>query len=356
MNKNLNQIDPDKYKLLLDSIRMYPNQIRQAWEEINSTDVPKECFLARKVVIAGMGGSALGGRIIDSLIVERSRVPIEVFTEYHIPSYVDNNTLVIVSSYSGNTEETIIDTHQAIKKNAKIFVITTDGNLAKLKESENLSGYIFDPKFNPSKQPRLSLGYSITSILAILSRCEFISISNSEIEDTVKFLNDYIKDIDIKSKENINVAKSLAKNLMGKIPVLIASEHLVGSAHAFKNQLNETAKTFSVIFDIPELNHHLMEGLKNPKNAKQILKFLFFESDKYLPHVKKRYPITQDVVSQNNCEYLIYKLRSEKKIIQAYELLILGSFVSFYLSYLYDCDPLTIPWVDYFKEKLRNIK
>jgi glucose/mannose-6-phosphate isomerase len=104
----------DKGKILA-SIRLLPDQMEQAWEEVKKLEIPKACFLANNVVIAGMGGSALGGRIVDSLIADRARIPIEVFTQYDLPNYVNEKTLVIANSYSGNTEETVSMAKQAIE-------------------------------------------------------------------------------------------------------------------------------------------------------------------------------------------------------------------------------------------------
>ena len=161
------------------------------------------------------------------------------------------------------------------------------------------------------------------------------------------------KEFDVDIPENSNLAKSIALKIKDTIPILVASEHLLGSAHSFKNQINETAKSFSSLFDIPELNHHLMEGLKYPAKAKELLNFLFIESNLYSPNVVKRYPITMDVVEKNSINYLKYTATLETKLMQAFEIMILGSFVSFYLALLNGADPKSIPWVDYFKEKLK---
>ena len=337
---------------VLETIRRIPNQIEQTWNEIGAFDIPKNCTLAKNVVISGMGGSALGGRIIDSLIAERARTPIEVFNEYHIPNYVNQDTLVIISSYSGDTEETISDFYDALNKKAKVFGITTGGKLKNLLEENNLPSYIFNPKENPSVQPRFGLGYSVASILALLSRCGFIYTLNEEMEKVIEELKKYCSDLDVENPQQTNIAKKMSEKIRNTIPVIVASEHLFGSAHAFKNILNETAKSMSVLFDIPELNHHLMEGLKFPAKAKELLNFLFIESDLYNARVKKRYPFTQEVVEKNNISYISYKTRLETKLMQAFEIMILGCFTAFYLALYYEVDPKTIPWVDYFKEKM----
>ncbi|MFC1710038.1 bifunctional phosphoglucose/phosphomannose isomerase [Patescibacteria group bacterium] len=354
MDKLLDNINKEDLGDVYKSIETFPKQIEQVWDEFKNTNKPKECSLAKNVVIAGMGGSALGGRVVDSLIQDRSRVPIEVFTEYHLPNYVNKDTLVILSSYSGNTEETLSDANEAIKRGAKIFAITTGGKLEKLVLKEKLDSYVFNPINNPSKQPRMALGYSIASILSVLSQCDFIHLHNDEIRDVIKNFKEYEVDFGNKREGKNNISKSLAKKIKGKIPILVASEHLVGSAHTFKNQLNETSKNFSVLFDIPELNHHLMEGLGHPALVKKDLYFIFFESNKYTKRVSKRYPITQEVVEKNGVSYGKYVLKQETKLDQIFELISLGLYTSFYLSRINSVDPTKIPWVDYFKDKLSS--
>jgi glucose/mannose-6-phosphate isomerase len=148
------------------------------------------------------------------------------------------------------------------------------------------------------------------------------------------------------------VAKRLATLLLNKLIILVASEHLVGAAHAFKNQLNENSKTFSALFDLPELNHHLLEALANPKGAKPFLQFLFLNSSLYSPDIGKRYPVAMEVVEKNNVAANSFECFSQSKLEQIFELLTLGEYVSFYLAMLYGLDPTPIVWVDYFKKKL----
>lgn len=334
------------------SIERLPFQMRQAWKEVKQSGFPSSCRLAKNVIVSGMGGSALGGRIVDSLLADRARVPIEVFTQYYLPNYVNKDTLVIVSSYSGNTEETLSACREAINRGAMLYIISTGGKLEEILKEENLEGYIFEPRENPSNQPRMGLGYSIASVLAVLSGCEFINLLDSEMDEAIEEAEKFVNEFGIISRESENVAKRLAIKLKGKVPVFIASEHLTGSIHAFKNQINENSKVFALIFDIPELNHHLMEGLKNPYQIKDLLIFVFIESERYSKRVALRYPLTREVVEKNGISTLVYRTRTSKKIQEIVELLVLGSYVSFYLAMLYGQDPSPIPWVDYFKSKL----
>ena len=349
---NLEEISKVDASGLLGSIESLPDQLAQAWEEVSQISIPEDLLSVKNVVVSGMGGSALGGRIIDSLIMDRATTPIEISTEFRLPNYVGPESLVIVCSYSGNTEETIASAQEAIAKNAKIFAITTGGKIADLCKEKSLPSYIFKPIHNPSNQPRMGLGYSVGSVLALLAKGEYINMSSEEETNVVEKVRKFVSEHSVRVPTSQNVAKALAAALFNKEIVLVASEHLLGAAHAFKNQLNENSKTFSVLFDLPELNHHLLEGLVNPKEVKPILQFLFLGSKIYSPEVLKRYPIVTAVVEKNNISTTSFECRSETKIEQIFEVLTLGEYVSFYLSILYGVDPTPIVWVDYLKKEL----
>lgn len=350
---NVDEVKRIDKRSLYSSLELFPNQIEQAWDEVNEIIFNDDFKDVSNIVISGMGGSALGGRIIDSLISERLRVPIILSTDQSLPAFVNRNTLVMLSSYSGNTEETLESAKQAVSKHAKIIGITTGGKLKELLDSEHLPLYEFLPLANPSGQPRMGLGYSVAAILGILSKLNFIHLTGQEMKDAINIVRKLVKEYSRDVSDNNNLSKRIALMLKRKIPVLISSEHLFGVTHAFKNQLNENAKTFSLIFDIPEANHHLMEGLRNPAEIKELLHFIFFESDSYSEFVKKRYLITKEVVEKNEISVSTYKTFSKSKIEQIFEVLTLGIFVSYYEAIIYGIDPMPIPWVDYFKEKIK---
>jgi glucose/mannose-6-phosphate isomerase len=224
-------------------------------------------------------------------------------------------------------------------------VIAAGGKLIDIARESNLPVYILDPKFNPSSQPRFAVGYSIGAIFGVLSGCGVVSENDNHIREVVDFLK-------LEKGEFQTKAEELAGLIQGKAPILVASEHLLGAAHVAKNQLNESAKSFSALFDIPELNHHLMEGLKNPVDVTSKLLFIFFNSALYQERIQKRYPLTLEVVEKNNVATYEYTLAGDNKLKQVFEFIQLGSYMQMYLGGLYGEDPIAIPWVDYFKEKL----
>lgn len=344
----------DKFRLVSDTIRSYPLQLKSTWDEINAMYIPDNFKEVDNVILCGMGGSALGGRMVDSLIFDRLRVPFEIFTEYHLPNYVNENTLVIASSYSGTTEETINCTYEALNKGAKVFGITVGAKLGDIFKENGIPAFYIDEKYNPSKQPRMSLGYSTGAVMALLTKLGFIYVLNEEIDSAITTMNNLLTDYQEDDFDGKNLPKRWATKLRNKFPILVSSEHLTGTAHAIKNRFNEDAKTFSVIFDLPELNHHLLEGLKNPKDLRKFSHFIFFESHLYSDKIQKRYPITEEVVEKNGYDYEVYKCSSDKKLSQVFELFIFGSLVVYHLAKMYDIDPTIIPWVDYFKDKLNS--
>lgn len=347
MDANLQEL----YQKLRQTISLYPQQLNQAWHEVGALELPGEFSSVKNIVFCGMGGSALGARIVKAYSYEILDIPFEIFTEYNLPKYVDEETLVICSSYSGTTEETLNCANQAIDKKVNTFFITAGGDLGKLAAEKNIPTYTIKPDHNPSGQPRNAIGYATGAVLALLARIGFLPIGNAEIESAATAMRNAVTQND---EDGAGPSHELAKAIVGKIPILVASEHMLGVVHTIKNQFNESSKTFSALFDLPELNHHLMEGLANPKDAKKLLYFVFFNSNLYSPRVEKRYPLTLDVVKQNGVDAYTYLPSSNDKLSQIFETLVFGSFTVYHLTKTYSINPMEIPWVDYFKKKLKE--
>jgi glucose/mannose-6-phosphate isomerase len=281
-------------------------------------------------------------------------VPFNITNSYFLPNYVNKDTLVIISSYSGNTEETISSAYDAIKKNSKIICIATGGELEEFAVKHKLPFYKIDPVNNPSGQPRMGLGYSVSSILGILTKLNFVNTREEDIKEYIETTEKFVREFGVRVQNHDNIAKKLAIKISNKAIILMSAEHLIGVTHAFKNQLNENSKQLSDRFTISESNHHLMEGLRYPNKAKEVIHFLFIESKNYYERIAKRFPITEDIVKQNGFGFEVYKTISTKRNNEVFEVLVLGSYVSFYLAILHGIDPSPIPWVDYFKKKLSN--
>lgn len=338
---------------VLGSIEQLPNQCRDAWKQTKAITVPKEYQDIDNIVFCGMGGSGLGARVIESLYAKDLKVPFVRVNGYDLPGFVNERSLVSCSSYSGSTEETIENANQAIARRAKWMAIGTGGALLDLAKEHGVPFYQMTPTYNPSNQPRMAIGYSVIGQLALAASAGIISIHKGEIDDIVDVMKMTIGKNNVETPENSNTAKMLARQMKGKIVIYVASEHLIGAVHTVNNQQNENAKNISFDVQIPELNHHLMEGLKHPSANSGNTLFVFVFSNFYPPRIQKRFEITKQVVEKNGIDSFSIQLFSANKLSQAFELIQLGAYANFYLSILYGQNPAPIPWVDWFKEQMK---
>lgn len=351
---NISAIKSLDKKNALGSIKQLPQQIAQSWQEGRNIVFPESYKNVTEVVICGMGGSTYGGRIVKSLYdgAQYTKIPVELANGYYLPGYVDSNTLVILSSYSGSTEETLITAKEAQKKGAKITGITSGGKLLDFLESNNYPAYIFNPTHNPSGQPRLGVGYMVTGLIGMLVSLGKIPVGKQEIETLISFLTEKNSVYGETIETVKNPAKQMALKLENKIPIIIVADFLEGAAYAIRNPFHETAKQLALYFTIPELNHHLMEGLSFPKQAKSLLQFIFVKSQIYDRRNTRRMELTLDVVHKNGIGSELIELHGSSALAQTMELIQIGSWTTFYLSMLHEIDPSEIPWVDYFKKEL----
>lgn len=343
--KNLEEIKKLDPKDVYGSTELFAKQCEQIWKEGEKLLFPSEYQEIENIVICGMGGSAYGGHIVFSLYKDELKIPLYINTDYHLPAFVSEKTLVLLTSYSGSTEEVLSCAKEAFEKSAKVIGLTSGGELGKLLKTQYVPSLIFDPFNNPSGQPRLGYGYIVLGTIAILSRMELITINEDEVHQMISELKKNTDTIKEKAIES-------AQKIVNTIPVLFASEFLYGNSHIIRNQFNETSKSFSAFSPIPELNHHLMEGLQNPPDKK--LSILFITSNLYSHSIKKRIELTQDVVSKNNIPFLEYEVQGSSKLSQVFNALSFGGYLTLYLAFLYGLDPSLIPWVDYFKEQLKK--
>jgi glucose/mannose-6-phosphate isomerase len=337
-----------------ESIAVLPLQIRQVIADAGSIKVPNSYNQVTEVVINGMGGSNIGVGILKSVFGDQLKVPVIITPGYEVPAYVGPDTLYIISSYSGTTEEPLSVYAEVKKRGAKIMAIAESGKgkLQDLIIKDKLPAYVFKPAHNPSGQPRYGLGYSVFGMMMLLAKAGLININEKEIEDLIEQLeyrNDGLKP---QAEEKNNLAKKIASQLFSRQPILVSAEFLIGNMRAMRNQFCESSKNFASYLVLPDLNHFAMEGLVNPASNKQNLIFLFFDSSLYHPRVQKRAELTREVIKKNGIGAIDYKLTGATKLEQAFELLQLGSWISFYLGMLNQVNPVEIPWVDWFKKRL----
>lgn len=347
--KAFEQLDP---KNVLGSIGLFTKQCQQAWKESREVKFPQEYKEVKNVVVCGMGGSRFTPRTVKELFRDRITVPYEIVEDYDVPAYVNHDSLVILSSYSGTTEEVISAGLDAQKKGAKIAAVALGGTIASWTKEQNYPAYLFTPAHNPCGQPRVGGGYLLFGHLGILASLGFLALEEKEVEGAIAFAEGMAAKYTATVPEAMNQAKQLARLLYETHPFIITAEFLKGFGNGFANQVNENAKMISDARYISELNHHLMEGLKHPESLHVNGLFLFIHSNLYHPSIQKRFGITKTVVEKQQVKTYDVILTGPTKFAQALEAFTLSGFTTFYLAALYDADPVAIPWVDYFKAEL----
>lgn len=327
------------------STEMMIEQCKTAWNEVNEIDVTFDASDIKNIVFCGMGASIYGALVIKALEGVEMQYPSEVITDYHLPSYVDQDSLVVLTSYSGSTEEVLSCAEEAKAKDAKMLVLTKGGELAEFARENNIPAYIFDGAKNPSGVPRLGNGYSILGLIGLLNKAGVVSVAEQKVENAISRLEEKKGDLKALALQHFELFEN-------KIPVIFAAEHLSGNAQIMRNQFNETSKTFSALYLVPDLNHHLMEGLQFPVNHP--LHFIVLNSPNYSPKIKKRMELTVEVVKQNKHEVHEFLASGQTIYDDFLEVLLYGSYLTLFLALRYDQDPAVNPWVDWFKDQLKD--
>ena len=324
------------------ALELFPEQIKTTFAQATQSNIEKIDF--DSVIISGMGGSSNAGKIIESLISDSFNKPFVVFNDYGLPSWVNANTLVVLNSYSGNTEETLSAYEAAKKVGAKVIGVTTGGKLAELITSGEIKGAIVNAgDTNPSGYPKSGLGLSFGALFGSLIKSGVLNYSEDDLLTTLSELEE------IRKLWNV---KDVAKQFEKKIPVLFSSKSLLGPLNAGRNAICEIGRTFTLFFDFPEVNHVLIEATLKPDFVKEKVKYLFFESEFDHPRIKLRYKITKEIFDKQGLSYQSYTLCGKTKLTQVLEIPHYCAWLGFYLSMFEGVDPGPEPWIIELKNLL----
>lgn len=337
-------------KGMLGHLQAFPRLCRQAWEMTAGFHLPEDYANIRQVVILGMGGSAIGGDLASSLAVRESRVPVLVCRDYDLPKYVDGETLVIASSYSGTTEETLSAFQQAFATPAKKLAVTTGGKLKSLCEIQNVPVLTF----NYSSQPRAALPFSFFIILGILQNLGVLGIKPTDITETLANLNTLAEKINDRVPQEINPAKILARKLVGRLPVIYGAGITTEVAHRWKTQINENSKTMAYYEIFSELNHNSVIGYGLPAELTRQTQVVMLDSDLIHARVRLRYRITRQLLEQAGISSQTVNGEGVCALSQMLTLVLFGDYVSYYLALLNQADPTPIPAIDFLKKNLAS--
>lgn len=320
-------------------VQNFPIQLQEAMTigQNYSFQTAKKTF--SNVVLTGLGGSGIGGSIIQNFVFDKLTVPFVVNKAYALPAFVGSETLVIVSSYSGNTEETLAAMKQALKVKATVVCVTSGGEVAEIAKRKKIDCILLPP----GMPPRSCLGYSMTQLLYILKHFDMIKGGyEKELKSSVKMMQADARSIQAK-------ARALAKKLNGRLPIIYTSADYEGVAVRFRQQLNENSKVLCWHHVIPEMNHNELVGWKDKADDKVVV-ILRNEND--YDRVQLRMEINKKIIKKYTKNIIEVYSKGKSYWERVFYLIHLTDWVSVYLAELRNQDAVEVNVIDYLKGAL----
>ncbi len=339
------RLDPSGMR---ERIRELPEQCLKAWQQALAFKLPKGYFNVDKVIILGMGGSAIGGDLLNSLASLESKTPISVCRDYNLPHFLDTKTLVIASSYSGMTEETLSAFNQSLTTPARKLVITTGGRLKEIAEQNDVPVLTIDYK----APPRAALAHSFIPLVGICQKLGIVIDKAKDVAEMVQVLKGQQSTIDDSCPLKLNVAKQLATRLYGHLAIIYGAGFLSTAAQRWKTQINENSKAWAFYEIFPELNHNAVVGYEFPADLVQKLFVVLLRSPKLHSRTLIRYKLTAEMLSNAKVGHEIIDARGESALSQMMSLVFFVDWVSYYLALLNETDPYPVKIIDFLKKRL----
>ncbi len=325
-----------------DLISNFSEQISEALDTIEGLELTPPSREIHNVLITGLGGSGIGGTIVADMVAPLSSVPVVVNKNYLLPGFVGKNTLVISCSYSGNTEETLAATKQALHKGAEVACITSGGELYDIAKSGNLN-MITMQGGNP---PRSMFAYSFSFLCYYM---QFYGIARlnveKDLEEAIRLINDEEAGILIE-------AEQMSSHLKGKIPVIYAVSGNLGVASRWRQQFNENAKMLCWEAEIPEMNHNELVGWEGGSNKYAPI---FLRNKKDYSRNQRRIEINKSIISEKAGQVQELWSKGNSAIERILYLVHFGDWVSYYLSEINKVDIMDIKSIDLLKSELSKL-
>jgi len=335
-------------KGMLGHVGALARQCRDAWETVRELELPAHHMETNKVIVTGMGGSAIGGDLAAAVVEPHSSLPIQVLRGYGLPAYADRHTLVIASSYSGNTEETLSSFRAAHERGCALVAITTGGELARLAEKWQVPFITFTYK----SQPRAALGYSLMSLLGMLRARGLAGDVDVDLVEALALLDEQDAQLAPTSPRAGNLAKKLAAGLAGHVPIVAGAGPLAPVARRWKTQFNENAKAWAYYEPLPEMDHNALSGIDFPAPAPEWLRVLFLESAGMHPRNQMRVDLTQQIFEEHGVTCRRVPVPGESSLARILAAVQIGDYTSCYLAFLYGTDPTDIGAIVSLKDKM----
>lgn len=335
---------------MLAEIDRLPEQLEKAWAL--GQDMPvEEATEIRNIVLAGMGGSAIGADLLQAYVFSQIPIPITVWRNYDIPTFVGEGSLVITSSHSGNTEETLSAFDHAVKAGANIIAVTTGGELAARAKAAGVPLW----QFEHAGQPRAAVGFSFGLLLAALSRMGWLRDPTEEVADAVASMRDQQATLRADVLIAQNAAKRVAGQLVGRWPTIIGADFLAPVARRWRTQISEISKAVAQFEELPEADHNLVAGVSNPKELIPKMMVIFLNASHYHVRNQLRTNVTREVLMVEGFNTDLFEAQGKSRLAQQWTTLHFGDYVSYYLAMSYGVDPTPVPAIEGLKKRIKDL-
>ncbi|MGD8865531.1 MAG: bifunctional phosphoglucose/phosphomannose isomerase [Anaerolineales bacterium] len=333
---------------MLASIDDLPDQLERAWE-LGKTLPIGEISGVKQVVIAGMGGSAIGADLLAAYIAPMAMVPVIVWRDYDLPAFASGEqTLVIASSHSGNTEETLSAFDAAWESGAQVLVVTTGGELARRAADVGVPVWQFDH----DGQPRAAVGYSFGLLLGLFSRLGLIPDPEMELEDALEAMRAQQKSITADVPVVENPAKRMAGQLMGRWPTILGADFLVPVARRWRTQIAELAKAVAQFEELPEADHNMVAGVEQPEALFAQTMLVFLKGEAQHARNELRVDVSRQILMLEGFNTDIIQARGKSRLAQQWTALHFGDYTAYYLAIAYRVDPTPVSAIEDLKQRL----
>ncbi|PTD94796.1 bifunctional phosphoglucose/phosphomannose isomerase [archaeon SCG-AAA382B04] len=328
----IREIDPDG---MIEDVLRFPEMCRDAF-----TPIVKEGREFEKIAVVGMGGSGIGGDMLESYLRYKSNYPVLVNKNYDLPKAIDEKTLLFVISYSGNTEETLSSFKEGIERGCEVLAISSNGELKKIANKKDISLL----EVPGGIQPRAGFPYLFLPMVATLEEMGVLEVDGFDraISNLEKLKNRLNPSVD-----EDNFAKKIAGFLKGSIPVIYSYDELSPVAYRWKCQLNENSKMFSIMNEFPELNHNEVVGWDY--KLTRDFKIVVLKEKDPIEKMQKKIEVTGQVL---DVEFKEVEVLGDSLISKLMTGVFIGDLVSVYLATLNEVDPTPVRRIDNIKERL----
>jgi glucose/mannose-6-phosphate isomerase len=341
-------LDPDR---MIERIDGLPKQLEAAWSLGQQLPLPGALAPPKQVLVAGMGGSAMGGSLLASFAARRSRVPLCVWRNYGLPAWAaGEDTLVLAISHSGETEETLSAFQTAVDRHVPVLAITSGGTLARLAEANHAGLWTFADR----GQPRAALGYLFCLPLSVLTRLGLIPDPADELAGSLVALRTQQASLRAEIPAVHNPAKRMAGQWVGRIIAIFASDLLAPVAFRWRTQTAEIAKAWGQFEELPELDHNAIAGSRFPEELVERFLVVFLRSSFDHPRNRARSGLTRELLMEEGFSTDEFVAPGENPLAQMLTALHFGDYVTFYLAMAYGVDPTPVQAIQHLKARLRE--